>query len=151
MNVELTWPEVLQAAHVGVLRQVFALRHDKQDRYGCADSWTSHINGACGELAAAKALGLFWSGAIGDLRARDVGPYQIRATERLDGCLILHPDDDDNHPFVLVVGSGQHYRLAGWILAREGKQDCWWRGPRPAWFVPQSELQPMATLQRAAA
>ena len=151
MNVLLTWPEVLLAAHVGVARRVDSLRNNRKPAYGCTieGAWDRDIEGACGEIAVAKALGIYWSGMGGDLKV-DVGPYQVRQTGRANGCLLLHHKDDDDKQFILVTGHPPRMRIAGWIFAGDGKRKQWRKDPtgegRPAWFVPQSALKDFATL-----
>ncbi len=151
MNVVLSWSEVLFAAHVGVARRVNALRNNRKAAYGCTDddAWDKDIEGACGEIAVAKALGIYWNGSIGDL-AVDVGPYQVRTTGLEHGCLMLHKKDEDDKQFILVTGRAPRMRIVGWIFAGDGKRDEWWKDPtrkgRPAWFVPQAALKDFATL-----
>lgn len=155
MIVTLTWSEVMQAAQVGVMRRVTDLRDKRKGAYGIspeANVWDIDVESSCGEMAAAKALNVFWSGAHGQLRARDIGGrYEVRTRTKATYDLILHPDDPDDAPFVLVLGRCPTYDVAGWIHARDGKQACYWKDPaggRPAFFVPRSALKPLADLPR---
>jgi hypothetical protein len=77
------------------------------------------------------------------------GGLEVRHTDRLDGCLIIHPKDSDEHPFVLVVGEVRQMRIVGYLPGREGKKKRYWRvrGVRcPAYFVPQQVLRPIGDL-----
>jgi hypothetical protein len=147
-DCRLTWAEMVQACDVAVMRQVQNIKAGRHHRYGCqqADGWTVNIEGACGEMALAKLLGMFWSGAIGDLSAADVGHLQVRTTAHATGCLVLHPTDKDAEIFVLMVGTAPAFRAAGWCYGHEGKRERFWRDPtgknRPAFFVPQKLLRP---------
>ena len=63
--------------------------------------------------------------------------------------------------FILAVGANGRYNLPGWILAKDGKVAEFWKDPvgaryqregvnkpRPAFWVPQRALRPMASLAR---
>jgi hypothetical protein len=156
--VELSFFELHQAANVGVMRNIQARRRERPDTYGknvydMEGGWGVHIEGAAAEMAVAKTLGIYWEGVWREIdRSRgDVGGYQVRSTLRRDGCLILHPSDDDLAMFVLVVGAAPKLRIAGQIRAVEGKQIEYWREGtgRPAFFVPQSKLTPLQERQAA--
>ena len=152
MRIELTKGEQMKAASVGIWRNLQSMWRGAQPRWGQGGAalWGSHIEGAAGELAVAKATNTYWSGALGDYDADDVGKLQIRTTHHTEGCLILHPDDADDRPFILVIGSLPSFRLAGWIMGRDGKAAKWWRDgiARPAYFVPQADLRPMGELRQ---
>ena len=144
MIVELSSREMIQGAFVGMMRQVENVKKQRPDAYGADASrgWQIHIEGCLGEMAFAKHMGLYWSGA-NEFQAHDVGEYEIRTTPRNFGDLILHPGDDDDAKYVLVTGHNGIYEVRGWIFGKEGKNQEWWRDPlgnRPAYFVPQREL-----------
>lgn len=147
--VTLSPDEMRFATQVACARQIENLHKERPDAHGAvADrGWQVHIEGALGEMAFAKWRNRFWSGSLGDLRAADVGPVQIRTTVKHTNCLLLHKEDPDDAPFVLVTGAGPTFVLRGWIYGREGKRPEFWRDPvggRPAFFVPQRALRPMA-------
>lgn len=150
--VVLTWPELFQAAMVGAMRQASNLRDGLKDRYGAdpTRAWDFHVEGACGEMAVAKYLGEYWSGAVGNRNARDVGGYQVRTSAYAEAPLMLHPSDPDDQPFVLVVGRAPRLRIVGYLPeARLGKRQEYWRDPaglgRQAYCVPQEHLKPLVT------
>ena len=102
-----------------------------------------NIEGALAECAWAKHLGKFWAkGETGDL---DVGRVNVRSTRWESGSLILHPEDKDDVTYYLMVGANGSYRIAGHILAKDGKQEKYWadkqKTGRWAYFVPQSDLK----------
>lgn len=151
--VTLSWPEVAQAATVGVWRRIHAYRRARSQPYGnpTHDLWGLDIESACAELAVAKALGRYWAGSfVGDPSSLngDVGDeLQVRSTWRTNGCLLVHPADRDSDIFVLVVGTAPTYRLAGWTLGETAKKPQFWRdAERPCFFVPQSSLAPIGLL-----
>lgn len=150
MQVVLTWSEMLVAGNIAIMRQVQNLREDRRDRYGVdpEDGWTPHIEGACGEMAVAKALGKFWSGALGNLKADDVERFQVRTGLKDNHSLILHNADVGR--FILVVGRAPKFRIPGYIRAGDGKRADFWKDPtgkgRHAFFVPQSALRPISEL-----
>lgn len=153
MEITLAPSEVLQGALGGAMRYVQNLRKQRRDKHGAEheSGWDTHINGALGEVAVAKWLGRYWDGmgALGDLHAGDVRGVQVRWRSKAWYDLILHVDDEDDLPFVLVTGDAPKFRLHGWLLGHEGKRPCFWADPaggRPAFFVPKADLRPMAAL-----
>ena len=144
--VELTPYEMLVAAQIGVMRQVQNLKEKRLDAYGAQTDrgWQLHIEGAMGECAVAKHLGIFWNGSIGNLQDTDVGNIQVRTTAHPNGRLILHPKDDPKDFYVLVIGENGGYRIVGGIYGELGKRDEYWTDPgtgRPAYFVPRERLE----------
>lgn len=155
--VKLTSSELFYAAMEGVRRHVHAVQNNARQTYGRGGThhdWNNGIVGMVGELCVAKAFGLYWTGlgAMGQFQLPDVGPLQVRTTVYDTGCLLLHPEDGDDDTFVLVTGDKLDYALRGWCYARDGKRDEFWRREtdRPAFFVPQSALQPIETLKTRA-
>jgi hypothetical protein len=155
MTITLTWGEVMQAAHGGLMRRVRAMQDKRRPGYGLsleADSWGIDIEGCCTELAAALALNLSWSATVGLLRLPDIGrAYQVRSASKPSHRLILRPDDPDDAVFIFVVGRVPTYELVGWIRAADGKLKQYWVDPgngRPAaYFVPTTALQSLDRLR----
>ena len=150
MIVELTAAEQLQGAIVGAMRHIQGAR--RADFYGAsqANAWQIDIEGALGEMAVAKAKGIYWSGDIGRTDTPDVGKLQVRTTRRDNGRLILHKRDSDDEIFILATGENGTYNLKGWLLGYVGKRDEYWTDPvggRAAYFVPQAELNDMKNLK----
>lgn len=106
------------------------------------------IVGACGEMVFAKATGRYWSHSVNTFHhVADVGlRFEVRASDREDGCLIVRDNDADDRIYVAVFGEPPNLIIAGCILGRDAKRAEWVRDPhghRPAWFVPQRYLAPL--------
>src|SRR5262249_41198338 len=127
-----------------------AIFRGRRHRFGAPtnDFWGVDILAALSEMAAAKALGIYWADAPEPDVDGDVGPYFVRHTERPDGCLILHPADHDDRVYILVVGSPPSFRVVGWLWGREGKLQSYWRSDlaRPCFMAPQEQLHGMDVL-----
>lgn len=151
VNVILNSAEILLGAQVGIMRQIYNLKKGYNERYGAnsKNAWQNHIEGALGELAVAKTLGIYYPVQVGDLGAGDIGKLEVRTTPYANGSLRLHRADKDGRVFVLVTGLNGAYKVRGWMLAKLGKDECWWgemvKG-RPAFWVPQDQLNPIHTL-----
>lgn len=153
--VKLEWHEYAMAAEVGKLRQLSSIRQGLKHKYGMPGAgWTEHIEGACGELAVAKVLGIYWDGSVNtfknlaDLR----GNVEVRTRSRNDWDLIVRPDDNDFSVYVLVTGMCPDYNVVGWIPGIDAKRQEWLQthgGRSPAYFVPQHALASVAKLADA--
>jgi len=150
VTYSLPWFDLFQGALVGVSRRIDNLRKRNvhEPHGGPDDPWEADILGACGELAVARYVDRFWSGQLGNYKARDVGPLQVRTSHHENGRLILHETDHDDQIYILVVGELPSLTLAGWKYARDGKQPEFWAAPKGRWafWVPQQRLEPMSTL-----
>tara|TARA_A100000172_G_scaffold80712_1_gene71059 strand:- start:1452 stop:1898 length:447 start_codon:yes stop_codon:yes gene_type:complete len=143
-KVELSYAEVFQGAMIGVMR---LLRRNKAKRSELRNTpptgtWERSIEGAISEMALAKHLNVFLADHT-NREIPDVGDVDCRATSHKNGSLIVHPYDADDRLFYLLVGMHGQYEIKGWIKGADAKQDKWWKDPvggRPAYFVPQEEL-----------
>ena len=105
--------------------------------------------GCLAEAAVAQRLGIPYDGSVNRFHDRpDVGAFEVRATDRRHGCLILRDNDHPDRPYVLAVGDGVRpvIELRGWLWGWEGRRSEWLRDPhnrRPCWMVPQSALRPI--------
>jgi len=105
-----------------------------------------HQQGARAEKAVALGMNLPWTPVVSDYReigGNDVGTLGVRSTDRRHGCLILHPKDEDDRVFVLVlVETTPDFIIYGWVRGDEGKDQRYWRTDvrHPAYFVPQHAL-----------
>jgi len=153
--VNLTWSEITIAAWAAVMRQIANLRDGRVDAHGAedGDGWGKHVEGAIGEYAASKALGVFWSGAHGILRAPDIGGrYEVRTRFARSGSLIVRTTDrNDDAIVVFVLGELPTFNVVGWLRVGDGKRSEYWtdkgNGRPPAWFVPCSALRPLEELE----
>lgn len=147
MRVRLTWSEMTTGAFFGVRRLVLAFYNERANTKGQDEDklWQTQCEGACAEMALAKALDRYWS-PVGEMFAGDVGRDEVRCTALPHGSLIIHKPDADDRPFYLVVGSYGRFEVKGWMLGADGKRREWWRDDvrNPAYFVPQRALQPFA-------
>ncbi len=144
--------EIAQAKFIARQRQTQNEALGRKHRHGFeGDGLVAHEQGCFGEMAVAKYLNVFWSGNIGNLKADDVGPYQVRATVKDHHKLILHDDDPADRIFILVTGALPTLTLRGWIHCFDGRQGEYWSDPkgnnRWAYFVPQARLEPMSRLE----
>lgn len=153
IEVTLEHYECGMAAQVGIARQLAAIRDGKRNAHGMTGlGWDEHVEGAAGELAAAKALGIYWDGSVDTYKRPDVGPYQVRTRPRHDFDLIVRNGDADDEYFLLVTGQMPHYRVHGVILARDAKRPEWlksYNNRTPAYFVPQENLLPLRPPQKS--
>jgi hypothetical protein len=71
-------------------------------------------------------------------------PVEVKSTERKRGCLPIKEDEKRSRPYVLAIVNvnAKTVKLAGWIMAPNGKRKEWWRADVrfPAYFVPQHAL-----------
>jgi hypothetical protein len=150
-EVVLSWHEVAMASEIGRLRQLASIKASRLDRHGFSgNGWDVHIEGACGELAAAKYLDLYWDGSVDTFKANDLPLIQVRTRSRHDYELLVRPEDDDEAIWVLVTGQSPCFWLRGWLMGRECKRFEWVRehgGRPPAYFVPTLGLRPISQLR----
>lgn len=160
-TVTLDYDQIQHAASVGVRRNVEAMRRGLKHSHGMreSDGWRNHAEGACGELAAALALGLRWDATVntfkmgGDLPGDVGGDVQVRCAAPLASggapCLIVRDNDRDDDAFVLVVCRMPQFDVVGWAWGQECKLGRFLKGMGgrvASYFVPQSRLRPLETL-----
>lgn len=144
LSVKLNNSEVFLAATVGVRRMITSFMSPEMNKVANEKfGWHSDIEGACAEMAFAKATGMYWGGTVNTFKLPDVAGIQIRHTEYDNGHLIVREDDKDDEMFVLVTGKAPHFTVRGCLLGADAKRPEYFRGEGyPAWFVPQSALEP---------
>lgn len=150
--VELTWIEVWLASEIGKLRQYESLRKNLKHKYGFEGvGWDIHIDGSGGEMAVAKALGIYYGGSVNTFKTEgDIGNLEVRTRSKSDYELLVRPDDNDEAVFVHVTGTLPKFKVHGWLKGKDAKQPKWLQdyGNRPpAYFVPNSALQPIEELK----
>lgn len=152
VDVILTGTELMQAAMQGVIRQIANLRDGRKHahNYTGGSDWQNHVEGACGELVVAKHFRTYWNGNHGDLKADDVGQFQVRTAAKHNYQLIVHRKDPNDKAFILVTGQAPKYKIQGWIMGADAKIERYWADPsgegRPAFFVPIVDLKPIDEL-----
>src|SRR3990167_2428715 len=155
ITVELSSIEQELASWVGLQRQLQSLRAERRDRFANNkdNGYSIHIEGAQAELAVAKGLGIYWGGEINTFHAPDLdNRIQVRSTKRLDGHLIIRPDDNLEDIYFLVINRFPCFDLIGWITGREGmSQDLLVdknNHYQPAYFVPRAVLWEIGSLRQ---
>lgn len=156
MKITLTWSELLIAHQIAAMRRVQNMKLKTAHKYGRNDPINleegSEISAIRGEMAVAKAFNCYWMGTVGQYGVVDVGgKIEVRTVTQASHKLILHPEDKDQYPFVLVnAGSCPEVELMGWMYGKDGKDEKYWDDPtktnRPAYFIPRSDLRPMSEL-----
>jgi len=120
IEVTLTYAEIKMAVTVGIEREIYAITHNLRQMAGAsaAESWSTNIEGAAGELAFAKATGCYWNGIVGrdafhSNGTADVANIQVRLCRPLNGHLIIQPNDPPGF-YVHVTGHIPYFRIQGW-------------------------------------
>jgi hypothetical protein len=141
--VRLTKCEVIEAAVVGIERDLRAKGEGMAPLITGSNTFLGNITGAVGELTVSKALDVFWTPNTtgNDHATGDVGKFQVRATNRRPPGLTIRARDIDDAPYVLVIGQPPCPAIAGWLYAGAGKREEW-RDRRygDGWYVPVEAL-----------
>lgn len=153
-EVKLNPAEFAFAETIGKMRQGEALRLGLPDRHGAQkeDGLRIHCVGAAGEIAVAKALGVYYEPTVNTFKeGGDVGPYQVRTRLRHKYELLVRDGDRSEDAFVLVTREGREatFRVHGWLHGGDAKRSDWYHahgGRDFAYFVPQLELRPLEEL-----
>jgi len=150
IEIELTVPEIERAARAGLDARLRGLAGGWRQRIesgGNWMAWANHINGSLGEYCVAKWLGGGWQGMRFDTRGEgDVGRVEVRTTiNEKEPQLVVYQNDEPARLFVLVVGQGPKWKIAGYERAKNAMLDCYKmqkyaNGP-PQFFVPVSKLR----------
>jgi hypothetical protein len=153
VEVVLTAAEMLVALYVSGMRRVSNLKRGVKPKYGAPEkfgAWEIDIMACQAEMAVAKHFNLYWAGTVNEWGSRDVGGLiEVRSCRESQHKLIVHPDDTDDAPFVLVYPDPPVMTLLGWMRGRDAKADRYWSDPaggRPAFFVKQDDLHGMNEL-----
>ena len=121
----------------------------REGREGFHES--DHIVGAVAEMAFYKYRGVPWSPTLDSVDHGDLGHYEIKATYRYKGNLLIPATYAGNKhlTFILAIVARDHdnVNFVGWISGMDALQDIYWRVDmqRPCWFVPRSDLTPPKT------
>jgi len=149
-NIELTIAEYAEAARAGLERHIQSLQSAERNRVqNPSFSIKTDADAACAERAFAKALGIQWMRNVGTFQRENAGRYRCKYTSHPQGRLIVRNDDATDGIYVLIVGSGRRYRIAGAITGAQARQigeKTAPNGGEPAWFVSQKQLKPISEL-----
>lgn len=158
LAVHLTNREMAMAAECGIMRNIASIIDGRENGHGLDEvdgGWSKHVEGACGEVAVAKALGRFWSPTVNVFNAADIGRMiGVRTRSRHDYDLNIRRNDKPDHAYVLVTGLAPSFVVRGYIIGADARRDEWLQayGGRPAaWFVPQAALLDIDSLRLRAA
>lgn len=151
--ITLTWTEMMVASYVGSARNVQSLKQNWEPAagVGTSNTWTPNVEGAAGEMAVAKALGVYWQPIVGNNLADDVGPYQVRTNiSRKHDDLCLRPKDRADRIYISVLSFAPEFHILGWIDGESGKDQKWYRdgtiGRPKCFYVPKDALRAMRDL-----
>jgi len=154
IDVKLDKYEVEAAAAVGLKRRIES--SFKKLKSGSDSSqlerWGVDIEGALAELAAAKALNIYYGFHYNTFKKlADVGKYEIRSSPNPEANLIVRPKDAPDAIYILVTGTMPEYKIVGWITGEDAMNKKYMRNPRSlgaAFFVPQEDLKDIEDLMK---
>lgn len=122
----MTVQEQALAQSAGEARYARRRAAGSQQRYGRdakAHTVELEVEAIGAEIAVARQIGREWVDTDRPDYDGDVGPgVQVRHTRHLNGRLILHEGDHDDHDFFLVIGTYPSLAVVGWISGAEGKR-----------------------------
>ena len=103
--VRLDFHEAFSAATAGVIRRLESRYRGRKDKMKPGDPvWDADIEGVMAEVAVAKMLGVYFAPTIRSFKDADIGKLlQVRQTSYPNGRLILQPNDNPDHVYILVV------------------------------------------------
>lgn len=148
--VTLSLAEMLHGTNLGVIRMYESHNHGGKHKHGFynsnLDPLCINVQGAIGEIVVAKARNLYFMPTVNTFKAADIGNnVQVRLRTKHEWQMIVRDDDDPDHIFVHVTGSGPVYCIRGWaygkdVMKPEYRQN---HGNRTeSWFVPEEALKP---------
>lgn len=148
--VTLSLAEMLHGTNLGVIRMYESHNHGGRHKHGFynsnLDPLCINVQGAIGEIVVAKARNLYFMPTVNTFKAADIGNnVQVRLRTKHEWQMIVRDDDDPDHIFVHVTGSGPMYCIRGWaygkdVMKPEYRQN---HGNRiESWFVPEEALKP---------
>jgi len=163
-TVILTPAELSIGSTVGLQRQLKCLQRSKsgnnlenyREQWGNPGSkglWGNSIEGALGEFALAKYLGVYPTGISG-YDATDVGDhYEVRTRPHPKDNLFMKKKDKKDKYYVLVIGAYGVYELKGWISAPEVfYHDEWYHNNNgrtsESYWVPDEALNDIGSLPK---
>jgi hypothetical protein len=154
-TVTLTISEFSHAVHAANMRVVASasmkLNHATSCDRTILERFRQELVGACGEMAFGKLSGRWFIPSLNTFHvtADAFSDIEVRATDRVNGRLIVRDNDSDARRFVLALVEGDAVRFAGWMTGRDAKQDKWLDNPngsRESWWVEQWHLNSMDSL-----
>lgn len=145
IQIHLRPPDQQWATEIGQRRWASSQRRKSKARFAGAKE-QDHIDGAGGELAFARALGLPWPATVDVYKAvPDVFPnWEVRTFRRMRGIKVA-PEDPDDALVVWVAGKLPDYQIMGYIRAGGAKTHPeWYQDPggrgRAIFLVPPHRI-----------
>jgi hypothetical protein len=155
LEITLTWHQYGLALDVAGRMRLSAVARNHTDRYtgpdGLPTPVDTQVNGALGEIAAAKALNRFWGGLLNVGKAPDLPPdievrynTPARGGQRIKDHLRVRPNDNPTYRYVCVVGEYPTFYVVGWLYGHEAQQEPYQTrlglDRPPGFFVPPRHL-----------
>lgn len=143
--IHLSQADAAWAIAVGKARWAMVQRQGRKAKFAGA-KLEDHIDGAGGELAFCRALGLIWPASNGWFTsAPDVWPnWEVRTLRRMPGVKVTDTDPDDRL-VAWVKGVMPSFEIMGYIRAGGAKKRAAWRKDpgkrgRAIWLVPPDQM-----------
>jgi hypothetical protein len=148
ITIELSEQEALLAAIIGVQRHYRCEIRGSKQMHGFEssgiDSLANDVHGAGGEIAAARALKLYWPATVDTFGKPDLGENtQVRTAQKDHYCLIVRESAKQNEIYVHVTGRLPFYKVWGYIKASDAMDEQYKKAPNnrePAYFIPADKL-----------
>jgi hypothetical protein len=137
------------------LNRLYQELESQTKQLGARDTFThgytpkASFTGLVAEYAFAKWFGVYFTIKPYDPTNDDVLGYQIKATERYNGCLIKQPHNPAGiYILGIVLNDYSEVSFRGWKDSTEIQRACYWRAdvPKPGYFVPQAALWALSDL-----
>lgn len=150
--VTMSLAEMISGASLGVIRHHNSSMRGSELGTGLTEDKRNildiHVQGAMGEICVSKVMDRYSKFSVDTFKAADISEnIQVRTSPRHDYKLRILPNDNPEHYYVLVTGTGPVYCVRGWIKGSEGKREEYIMAPNnrpPAYFVPQHKLYPIS-------
>jgi hypothetical protein len=149
ITIRLTGADCLERDRLHREREHQVKARNSRDTFTSAYTPKAGYTGITAEYAFAKWFGIELVNNLYDPFAADVLGYQIKATERYNGCLIKQPHNPAGlYVLGVVLNDYTEVSFRGWKDSSEVQRACYWRAdvPKPGYFVPQASLWALSDL-----
>lgn len=125
--IRLNSNELRAAAYVGIDRVVQSIIKVREGTWDNdtdepdAECFKRNIDGAQGEIAVARFLGLYWRPSVGTIKAPDVAGYQVK-TSRYPNMLVRKKDKDEDIFIGVQLIPPDDFLIHGWITGKEARE-----------------------------
>lgn len=155
IEIPLTYEQLLEGGYPGLIRWAMACVERRKSIRPLGPNNQSAVEGDVLGTVAERAVHIWadepWKmGGLAEFLARprgdpprDVRDWEVRATWRWDGHLILRPKDQKyaHLPFIFcTMEATPIVRIRGWAWGREVMVDELWN--KDSWWMPQKMLRP---------